>query len=154
MTPKTKVDAVVHPDVAIPVQPAGPRRQLTPERRLMIAVLEDAIQCVTKHRFAMDGPRRRLFAEETQWLLSEDTQWPYSFECICDALDLDAAAVREGLCLTSDRRPRSKAHAVTSATFTRAMSERAPQKPSALAFTAEGHARAHRRRRGGRARRY
>jgi hypothetical protein len=63
----------------------------------MIAVLEDAIKCVTKYRCATDGLGRRLFDEEQQWLFSEETRWPFSFECICDVLDLDANAVRQGL---------------------------------------------------------
>jgi hypothetical protein len=79
------------------VIPPGPSKTVAPERRLMIAVLEDAINCVTKYRFATDGRGRRLLDEEQQWLLSDETHWPYSFECICDVLDLDAHAVRQGL---------------------------------------------------------
>lgn len=69
------------------------------------ANLEDAITCVTKYRFATDDPGRRLFDEEHQWLFSEETHWPYSFACICDALDLNANAVRRSLRLASMRQP-------------------------------------------------
>lgn len=100
MVQKLGADAAVYPDIVLPAQQTTRIRQLTPERRLMIAVLDDAIHSVVKYRFAKDGLGRRLFALETEWLLSEDTRWPYSFECICDVLDLDAGAVRTEL-LTS-----------------------------------------------------
>jgi hypothetical protein len=63
----------------------------------MIAVLQNAIDCVAKHRRAKDYRGRRLFDETTQWFLAEDTDWPYSFEGICAVLDLDANAVRQAL---------------------------------------------------------
>ena len=63
----------------------------------MIAVLQDAIDCVAKYRDATDPQGHRLFDEATQWLLAEESEWPYSFECICAVLDLDANAVRRAL---------------------------------------------------------
>jgi hypothetical protein len=96
------VGAVVYPDVVLPSQQTAQIRQLTPERRLMVAVLADAIDCMVKYRSATDGPARRLFVEENEWLLSTDVRWPYSFECICDVLNLDAATVRAGLCTVSN----------------------------------------------------
>jgi len=93
---------MVYADVVVPSRHTARIGQLTPERRLMIAVLVDAIDCMVKYRSATDGPARRLFVEENEWLLSTDVRWPYSFECICDVLDLDAAAVRAGLCVASN----------------------------------------------------
>ena len=88
---------MLQPNIILPSQYFGPRRRLTPEHGLMIAVLQDAIDCVAKHRDAKDYRGRRLFDEATQWLLAEETDWPYSFECICAVLDLDANAVRRAL---------------------------------------------------------
>jgi hypothetical protein len=85
---------MLQPTVILPSQYFGPRRRLTPEHRLMIAVLQDAIDCVAQHRYAKHYRGRRLFDEATQWLLAVETDWPYSFECICGVLDLDANAVR------------------------------------------------------------
>jgi len=96
------VGEVAYPDVVFPPQHTAQIRQLTPARRLMIAVLVDAIDCMVKYRSAPDGPGRRLFVEDNEWLLSTDVRWPYSFECICDVLDLDAATVRAGLCVASN----------------------------------------------------
>jgi len=63
----------------------------------MMAVLEDAIDCITKYRFATDREGRRIFDEEQRWLFSEDSHWLYSFGSMCDVLDLDAEAVRRSL---------------------------------------------------------
>ncbi len=63
----------------------------------MIAVIQDAINCIEKYRCATDHRGRRLFGEVTQWVGTEDTAWPYSFECICQVLGLDANAVRHRL---------------------------------------------------------
>ena len=82
------------PDIILPSQQFGSRPRLAPEHRLMIAVLQDAIDCVAKYRYAKDYRGRRLLQEATQWFLAEDADWPYSFECICAVLDLDANAVR------------------------------------------------------------
>ena len=84
-------------DIVLPPQYFGPRRRQAPEQRLMIAVLQDALDCVQKHRFAKDPQRRRLFQAAKQWFLSDERDWPYSFECICGAIDLDANAVRQHL---------------------------------------------------------
>jgi hypothetical protein len=61
----------------------------------MIAVLHDALDCIEKYRFATDTHGRRLFRDAKQRFLADETDWPYAFECICGALDLDADGVRE-----------------------------------------------------------
>jgi hypothetical protein len=68
-----------------------------PEHRLIIAVLQNAVECLEKYRSATDRPRRRLFRDAQQWFLASAVDWPYSFEAICAELDLDADAVREHL---------------------------------------------------------
>jgi hypothetical protein len=88
---------MLQPSIILPSQYFGPHRRLTPEHGLIIAVLQDAIDCVAKHRSAKDYRGRQLFDEATRWLLAEETDWPYSFECICAVLDLDANAVRRAL---------------------------------------------------------
>ena len=62
---------MLQPNIILPSQYFG--RRLTPEHGLMIAVLQDAIDCVAKHRYAKDYPWRRLFDEATQWLLAAET---------------------------------------------------------------------------------
>ena len=60
----------------------------------MIAVLNDALECLEKHRFATEIQASRLFRQARRWFLAGDTEWPYSFERICGALDLDANRLR------------------------------------------------------------
>src|SRR6185369_6288883 len=78
-------------DSILPSQDLGPMpRKRAPEELLMIAVLNDALECLEKHRFATETQASRLFRQAQRWFLAGDTQWPYSFEHICSALDLDA----------------------------------------------------------------
>jgi hypothetical protein len=92
-------------DIVLPLQHFGSRRKQAPEQRLMIAVLRDAVDCVERHRRASDRQSQRQFREETQWFLSGETDWPFSFECICDALGLDSSAVRHSLRLAPEPQP-------------------------------------------------
>jgi hypothetical protein len=92
-------------NVILPSQHFMSRGKLIPERRLMVAVLQDAVECIAKHRFAKSGRRQRLFNEVRQWLLSEQADWPYSFVRICEVLDLDADAVRRELGLVPEPPP-------------------------------------------------
>ena len=73
-----------------------PRRPLDPERRLMLAVLQEAVA-----GYLAGGQRsaRERVLEIEQWFASEDTTWPYSFGNLCDALGLDRSAVRRALFL-------------------------------------------------------
>src|SRR6185295_7687778 len=41
--------------------------------------------------------RRQLAAEARAWFVAEDSRWPFSFENICEALDLSAARLRAQL---------------------------------------------------------
>ena len=92
-------------NIILPSQHFGPRRKQAPEQRLMIAVLHDALDCLEKYRFATSSYGRRLFHEAKQWFLADETEWPYSFECICGVLDLDSNAVRQRLRVAPEPQP-------------------------------------------------
>jgi hypothetical protein len=79
--------------VILPEQ-ATPRRALDPERRLMLAVLREAVLA-----YLLDEARstRAGMLEVEAWFGSDDTSWPYSFGNLCDALGLDRTAVRRAL---------------------------------------------------------
>jgi hypothetical protein len=70
---------------------------LQPEKRLMLAVLEDAVGTFQKYAIATGRRARRLFAEAEEWFASEDVSWPYAVLNICQALGLEPAYVRRGL---------------------------------------------------------
>jgi hypothetical protein len=111
MAMKTNLDlaeagsGVPQPDIVLPSQHFGTPRKQAPEQRLMIAVLHDALDCVKKYRFATNTRSRRLFREAKQWFLADDAEWPYSFEGICEVLDIDSNAVRQRLRMALELQP-------------------------------------------------
>ena len=68
-----------------------------PERELMLAVLKDAICCFQRYATARDKMRIRLYLEARKWLMQEDSDWPFSFGNICEAIGLSPQYVRAGL---------------------------------------------------------
>jgi hypothetical protein len=68
-----------------------------PEEKLMFAVLIDAIECFQKYYCASAHRRRRLFTEAESWISTRDYAWPYSFENICETLNINANYLRMGL---------------------------------------------------------
>jgi hypothetical protein len=91
---------LLQPDTILPVQYfAGLRRKGSsePERRLVIAVLEDAVECFQKHLFATHRKPRVLFSDAEEWFESTDRSWPYSFENVCELLQINADYMRAGL---------------------------------------------------------
>lgn len=75
-----------------------------PEKRLLLAILEEAV--ATVQRYVLDDRRRgrRLYREAEQWILSNDLSWPCTFCNICDALGIDPVYLRHGVMRWSDRR--------------------------------------------------
>ena len=95
-----KIASLFQPDTLLPAQYLETFRRkapLEPERRLMLAVLEDAIACFQKYIFARDSRRRVLFREAEEWIVEEGSDWLFSFENICEVLGFDPQYVREGL---------------------------------------------------------
>ena len=74
-----------------------------PERRLVIAVLQDAIECYQKHLFARDHKARQLFTDAEEWIMSEDRVYFFSFENVCELLEINPAFMRRGLVAWRER---------------------------------------------------
>ena len=70
---------------------------LQPEKRLMLAVLEDAVGTFQKYVTSATRRGQRLFAEAEEWFAASATEWPFGFENICEALSLEPAYIRRGL---------------------------------------------------------
>jgi hypothetical protein len=88
------------PDVITPEQYYDARRDdsaIAPVKRLMMAVLEDALRCFQNNSDAKSGPRKRLFAEAEQWLCGEDGDGPFSFDTVCETLGIEPGFLRAGL---------------------------------------------------------
>lgn len=91
---------LLQPDTLLPMQYfAALRRKAVqePERRLVIAVLEDAVDCYQKYLGAKDRKGAQLFSDAEEWFLSSERSWPFAFENVCDLLGMNAEYLRRGL---------------------------------------------------------
>lgn len=68
-----------------------------PEYFLVLAMLQDAIECFQKYRFATDENGRELYEDARDWIDSDDCKWPFSFENVCGVVKVDPDYVRERL---------------------------------------------------------
>jgi hypothetical protein len=68
---------------------------LEPEKRLMLAVLTDAVHCYQVCCDAQKTSRIRAFREAEQWLFSAEGYGPFSFENVCDTLDITPDYLRK-----------------------------------------------------------
>jgi len=88
------------PAAALPAHmPQGVRwdADMCGPRALMLAVLEDAVQCIGRGRWRRRFCARRLAAEAEAWVRSDDRTYPFSFTNISEVLGIDADAVRARL---------------------------------------------------------
>ncbi len=81
------------------------------EKRLMLAVLEDALDCFQKYAAARDGHGQALFEEANTWICSSDRGWFFSYENICETLEINPEYLRRGL----DSWRRTDAHSARAA---------------------------------------
>ena len=68
-----------------------------PEERLMFAVLTDAVECFQKYLGAGSGRSRTLFGEAEAWIVNRECSRLFSFEHICEALNINPSYLRLGL---------------------------------------------------------
>ena len=78
--------------VAPPVGASDPPLASGGERRLMLAVLEDALRTLLGARLGRTNPAS--MRRELAWLMSPDRSHPFTFERVCDALGIDAHWLR------------------------------------------------------------
>ena len=70
---------------------------LEPEKRLMLAILKDAVSTFQADLFAANVKSSRRFEQAKNWITETDGDWVFSFENICEHLGLNSAYVRNGL---------------------------------------------------------
>ena len=73
------------------------RKPLQGEKRLLLAMLEDAIHCFQTYLLARKPHERRLFQEAEEWIDSKDARWYFSFENICEILGIHPGRLRDAL---------------------------------------------------------
>jgi hypothetical protein len=70
---------------------------LGPEKSLLVAILDDAVQEYRKYYRAHDAEGKRRFREVEEWVMHAGDGWTFSFDNICELLGLDPEYVRRGL---------------------------------------------------------
>ena len=99
-TADERLAGLFQPDTLLPSQffdRIRRRSEHDGERRLMIAVLEDAVDVYRKQMGAREARGQQLFCEAEQWIEDPDRTWLFSFQNICDVLGLDPDYLRRGL---------------------------------------------------------
>src|SRR5262245_12660312 len=87
-----RIASLFEPDTLVAAQYFGNLRRKTlldPEKRLMLAILEDAINCYQDHLLSQRSKARRFFTEAEEWI--------FSFRNICETLGFNPEYVRQGL---------------------------------------------------------
>jgi hypothetical protein len=69
------------------------------EEKLMLAVLENAIEQFQEYALAEDPKGKALLLEVEEWLWDKDSDWFFSFESICETLKFSPEYLRQGLLL-------------------------------------------------------
>lgn len=91
---------ILEPDIFLPSQfygTGGLSRQLEGEKRLMIAILKDAVECLDKYRAATNSSGRSHYESAMGWVRDKGADWLFSFTNICDFLGFDPDYLREVL---------------------------------------------------------
>ena len=95
-----RVSSLFQPDTLLPEQYLDTYRRklhLEPEKKLMLAILEDGIACFQKYVFAHDGKGKALFREAETWVEDKGGEAVFSFDSVCECLGLDPDYVRRGM---------------------------------------------------------
>ncbi|HWH76644.1 MAG TPA: hypothetical protein VNT76_04705 [Candidatus Binatus sp.] len=97
---------ILEPDIFLPSQfygAGGLSRKLEGEKRLMIAILKDAVECLEKYRDARSSSGRINYQNAIDWVEDSSTDWLFSFTNICDLLGFDPHYMREVLLKRENR---------------------------------------------------
>lgn len=97
---------ILEPDIFLPSQfygSGGLSRKVEGEKRLMIAVLKDAVECLEKYRSARSGAGQSQYQNAIEWVEDTSTDWLFSFTNICDLLGFDPNYLR-GMLLKREKK--------------------------------------------------
>ncbi|HEX9263477.1 MAG TPA: hypothetical protein VF977_03840 [Candidatus Binatia bacterium] len=111
LTVEEKIASLFQPDMLLSAQYFENLRRKTyfePEKRLMLALLEDAINCYQDNLVARGSKKKRLFEQTEQWILEANSDWVFSFDNVCETLGLNPEYVRQGLLRWKERNPRGQ----------------------------------------------
>jgi hypothetical protein len=95
-----RLPGLFEPDTLLPIQYFEAMRKkhlLEGEKRLILSVLEDAVECFMKCIDSPTSKGQRLFRDADEWINLEDKHWVFSFDNVCDMLDINPDYMRRGL---------------------------------------------------------
>ena len=96
----SEITYLFQPDTILPFQYSDLLRRKTyleGEKKLMLAVLEDAVNCFQKYYAARDKKGKELFREAEEWIVDENNDRLFSFSDICESLGINPEYLRWGL---------------------------------------------------------
>jgi hypothetical protein len=102
-----KLPGLFEPDTLLPIQYFEAMRRkhlLEGEKRLILSVLEDAVECFMKCIDSATNKGQRLFRDADEWIALEDKRWVFSFDNVCDMLDINPDYMRVGLRKWKDKK--------------------------------------------------
>jgi hypothetical protein len=95
------------PQCLLPAQFYAARRgasETEPWRRLMAAMLIDAVRCYQAKFQARQAAAHQRFEEAQAWIFSDRDDGTFSFRAVCDALEVDPQTIRKALARWKERR--------------------------------------------------
>ncbi len=95
-----RLPGLFEPDTLLPIQYFEAMRKkhlLEGEKRLILSVLEDAVECFMKCIDSPTNKGQRLFRDADEWISLEDKHWVFSFDNVCEMLDINPDYMRRGL---------------------------------------------------------
>src|SRR5271154_5163146 len=102
-----KLPGLFEPDTLLPIQYFEAMRRkhlLEGEKRLILSVLEDAVEGYMKCIDAASSKGQRLFRDADERINLEDKHWVFSFDNVSDMLDIHPEYMRRGLRRWKERR--------------------------------------------------
>ena len=103
---KETIVSILRSDTVLPEQffdTMRRREHLEPEKALLLAILQDAIDSFLKYRGARDKVGKERFHEAKQWILETGNDWIFSFDNVCELLGIDPQFLRRGLLASMEK---------------------------------------------------
>lgn len=91
---------ILEPDTMLPFHFYGTRQlsgQLNGQKKLMLAVLQDAVECLEKYRSSKNAIQQELYQDALNWIRDPSSDWLFCFTTVCDFLGFDPGYLRQSL---------------------------------------------------------
>ena len=91
---------ILEPDTMLPFHFYGTKQlagQLDGQKKLMLAVLQDAVECLEKYRGSKSAIQQELYQDALNWIRDPSSDWLFCFATVCDFLGFDPAYLRQSL---------------------------------------------------------